>query len=293
MLGNRLTGSLSVKETFLSDVKPFMVNADVAFANLEGPIGGDLSEKKSCSNSANCHTFSQALDAAIKLKEVGFNVVSVANNHAQDLGNSGKKSTMYYLSNSDIDFVGYPEKLFTYKIVKNKKIGFVAFSANRGLPDYRNINYAKSLIEYGKSNSDFLIVSMHAGCEGEAWLRPRILGTEVCFGEDRGNVISFAKSAVDFGEDLVLGHGPHVPRGVLNYKNKPIFLSLGNFATAKGISVSGKTGLAPLLKIALSDDLSFKKFDIISFRQQFDNGPKLDVKQESLFLINTLTKELN
>lgn len=39
----------------------------------------------------------------------------------------------------------------------------------------------------------------------------------------------FAKACIDAGADAVLGHGPHVLRGIEIYKGKPIFYSLGNF----------------------------------------------------------------
>jgi poly-gamma-glutamate capsule biosynthesis protein CapA/YwtB (metallophosphatase superfamily) len=40
---------------------------------------------------------------------------------------------------------------------------------------------------------------------------------------------SFARAMIDAGADLVVGHGPHLLRGLELYKGKPIFYSLGNF----------------------------------------------------------------
>jgi hypothetical protein len=39
----------------------------------------------------------------------------------------------------------------------------------------------------------------------------------------------FARACIDAGADAVLGHGPHLLRGIEIYKGKPIFYSLGNF----------------------------------------------------------------
>jgi poly-gamma-glutamate capsule biosynthesis protein CapA/YwtB (metallophosphatase superfamily) len=48
-------------------------------------------------------------------------------------------------------------------------------------------------------------------------------------GENRGNVVAFARAVVRAGADLVVGHGPHVLRGVEWYRGRLIASSLGNF----------------------------------------------------------------
>ena len=45
---------------------------------------------------------------------------------------------------------------------------------------------------------------------------------------------------IDAGADAVVGHGPHVLRGVEFYKGRPIFYSLGNFATYRGFNLAGR-----------------------------------------------------
>jgi poly-gamma-glutamate capsule biosynthesis protein CapA/YwtB (metallophosphatase superfamily) len=40
---------------------------------------------------------------------------------------------------------------------------------------------------------------------------------------------AFCRAAVDAGADAVVGHGPHILRGLELYRGKPIFYSLGNF----------------------------------------------------------------
>ncbi|HLJ61583.1 MAG TPA: CapA family protein [bacterium] len=65
--------------------------------------------------------------------------------------------------------------------------------------------------------SDLTLVSIHAHEEGtERWLPAQFITT-------------FARACVDAGADMVLGHGPHLLRGLELYKGKPIFYSLGNF----------------------------------------------------------------
>ena len=43
------------------------------------------------------------------------------------------------------------------------------------------------------------------------------------------HIKAIAHSVIDAGADVVVGHGPHVTRGIEIYKGKPIFYSLGNF----------------------------------------------------------------
>ena len=65
--------------------------------------------------------------------------------------------------------------------------------------------------------SDLTLVSIHAHEQGrERWMPADFL-------------IDFAHTAVDAGADMVIGHGPHLLRGIEIYRGKPIFYSLGNF----------------------------------------------------------------
>jgi poly-gamma-glutamate capsule biosynthesis protein CapA/YwtB (metallophosphatase superfamily) len=68
-----------------------------------------------------------------------------------------------------------------------------------------------------KRQAGFAMVSIHAHEEGrERWLPADFLPV-------------FAHAVIDAGADIVVGHGPHLLRGLEFYKGKPIFYSLGNF----------------------------------------------------------------
>lgn len=68
-----------------------------------------------------------------------------------------------------------------------------------------------------KRQAGFAMVSIHAHEEGrERWLPADFLP-------------AFARAVIDAGADIVVGHGPHLLRGLEFYKGKPIFYSLGNF----------------------------------------------------------------
>ena len=114
---------------------------------------------------------------------------------------------------------------------------------------------------------------------------------EMFYGEDRGDVVKFSRAVIDAGADLVIGHGPHVPRAMELYKNRLIAYSLGNFLTYQGIRITGDNGLAPVLTVTLSPDGSFKEGQIISARQYRPEGTQVDRTHEAAKLIEKLTKE--
>ena len=72
-------------------------------------------------------------------------------------------------------------------------------------------------IKDARKQADWVIVSIHAHEAGESKFMPARFFQP------------FAKACIDAGADAVLGHGPHLLRGIEIYKGKPIFYSLGNF----------------------------------------------------------------
>ena len=70
---------------------------------------------------------------------------------------------------------------------------------------------------------------VHAGAEGSDQTHTP-LGSEVAFGENRGDTRALAHTLVGAGAALVLGSGPHVIRGVERHDGRLIAYSLGNFA---------------------------------------------------------------
>ena len=75
------------------EVKPYL-NGDIVFGNLEGAIldSGD-SEKCKNSKEGTCYAFRMPDRYGKILKEAGFNLMSTANNHANDFGEKGRRNT--------------------------------------------------------------------------------------------------------------------------------------------------------------------------------------------------------
>ena len=133
-----------------------------------------------------------------------------------------------------------------------------------------------SMIAKYRKLGDLLVVSFHGGAEGAAYQHvPR--KTEYYVGEERGDVYDFAHHCIDQGADIVVGHGPHVPRGMELYKGHLIAYSLGNFCAPYRMGVAGAKGYAPLLVVTLStSDGTLKGGRIHSFLQHQGIGPRID-----------------
>ncbi|MER3407165.1 MAG: hypothetical protein C4278_01960 [Patescibacteria group bacterium] len=211
---------------------------DIVFGNLEGPIS-DKGTKV-----GSIYSFRADPKVIEGLTYAGFNVLSLANNHALDYGREALKDTLLRLKEAGINYVGagFNEKeAFSPLIieikheingnaneVKGTKIGFLAYT-NLGSKSWRasgenpglawinenDFERIKEDIKSAKEKSDILIVSLHSGNEYQK--------------EPNQFQVNFAKMAIDSGADLVVGHHPHVVQKNERYKQGWIFYSLGNF----------------------------------------------------------------
>lgn len=246
-------------------VKTYLKDGDVVFGNLEGCLL-DTGNSVKCRLKKNCLAFRSPENYARILKDAGFNLLSLANNHAGDFGNIGRTTTLKRLQESDIKCGGLIKHPSSILEVKGVKYGFCSFSPNEGtLSIYDRDNISKLIGEL-KSTCDIVIVSFHGGGEGKDYQHVT-RKTEFYFSEDRANPYSFAHYAIDSGADLVLGQGPHVTRAVEIYHNKFIAYSLGNFCTYGLFSLQGPNGYAPLLKISITKQGDFIQAKVHSIMQ--------------------------
>jgi poly-gamma-glutamate capsule biosynthesis protein CapA/YwtB (metallophosphatase superfamily) len=145
-----------------------------------------------------------------RLYEAGFNLMSVANNHAGDFGAEGRQNTGNILDNYAITYAGNMVQPWILFEKDGLSYGFAAFSPNKGTPNINNLKDARATIMHLDSLVDIVIVSFHGGAEGSKFTSvPR--EHEYFYGEDRGDVYHFAHAMVDAGADVIFGHGPHVP----------------------------------------------------------------------------------
>lgn len=274
---------------FLADVAPYLRAADIAFGNLEGVLVDGGEPGKKCSNPSACYRFRSPTRYAEHFHAAGFDVLSLANNHARDFGEAGRTATMTALDRVGIRHSGRIGEFASLEVA-GRSVAVLAYAVTKNsnmLLDYR---YAEENIgKFGRSH-DIVIVSFHAGAEGRD-VTHLPFGDEEYFGEPRGDVVRFARMAVDAGADLVIGHGPHVVRAMERYKGRLIAYSLGNFATYYGISVAGIKGVAPIVIATLDGDGRFVEGEIVSTVQLRPAGPSIDRRHRALSLIQSLSHE--
>lgn len=278
----------SAKHSF-DAIRAELRKADVTMGNLEGTLlnGGTPAHYKVRLNS-KAYLFRMPTYYSSVLKDAGFKVLSLANNHIGDFGEQGRKSTMHTLDSVGIQYGGqlsHPSSIFT---VKGVKYGFCSFAPNSQTLPILDLRNAANIIRDLKSRCDIVIVSFHGGGEGIGYEHVS-RQPESYIGEKRGNVHAFAHTVIDAGADMVLGNGPHVCRAMELYKNRLIAYSLGNFCTYKSVSVEGICGLAPLLKIYTNKRGEFLNGRIIALKQTHADGLMRDSANKIITRIKYLT----
>ncbi len=272
----------------LAAMSPVLQQADIAFGNLEGTLLDGGEPVKQCQNPERCYLFRSPARYAMNLQQAGFDVMSLANNHARDFGEEGRNASMHALQQMGIQHSGRIGDIASWT-VKGLRVALIAFAPFKNSHDMLAIAAAQHQVARLKAEHDLVLVSFHGGAEGlEALHLP--FATEFYYGEDRGDVVMFAHAVIDAGADVVLGHGPHVPRALELYQERLIAYSLGNFCTYYGISVAGLKGLAPVLEITITDKGEFVTGRIISARQQRPLGPEPDASHEAARLMKRLTE---
>jgi poly-gamma-glutamate capsule biosynthesis protein CapA/YwtB (metallophosphatase superfamily) len=276
-------------EKLWSVVSPSLQDADFTFGNLEGVILNDGGEQKECNNPKACYLFRTPDEYAYHFIKHGFDLLSLANNHANDFGKTGRLNTQKVLDSLNIAHAGSEESPTAIIIQKGIKIGFLAMAPNRGTISIHNETYAINKVRQLDSLTDIVVVSLHIGAEGSK--NQNITRTrEFYYGEDRGNVYELSRLLIDNGADVILGHGPHVVRAVDIYKDKFIAYSLGNFLTYGRFNLRGPNAYAPILRLDLDADGRFISGEIESYIQDYSLGPIKDFRNRAALTMKELTE---
>ena len=261
---------------------------DVVLGNLEGTlsVGGG---SKCGAGSTNCYAFQTPPSYAAWLKKAGFTMLNLANNHAYDYGPSGQAQTLAALKQQRLATTGRPGEI-AYQQVGEIEVAVVGFAPYSWAQPLTDIPAARRLVKKASANADVVIVTMHAGAEGtdHTHVRP---GTETYLGENRGNVVAFSHAVVDAGADVVIGHGPHVLRGMEWYKGRLIAYSLGNFAGYKVFALGGPLSLSGILRVTLRGDGRFDSGTLVPTRLVGAGLPALDPAESAHGIVRTLSRE--
>jgi len=106
-----------------------------------------------------------------------------------------------------------------------------------------------------------------------------------------GDHEAVAIALIEAGADAVVGHGPHVLRGVEFYRSRPIVYSLGNFLTYRGFNLSGPLGITGVLQLELAGDGAYRHGRLVPMVQVPRGGPVEDPTGAALLLIRDLSRE--
>lgn len=278
-------------KTLFQDCDSIMRAADISIVNLEGTCyDGTDGELRKMTNPNTYYIFRMPGDHAQRLKDAGVDAVNMANNHSFDFGMTGRRKTIANMHKHGIEVAGVREATLPNgegqgerseaAIMERRgvKYAYISFAAScTKVLDMLNRNEVDSMINKYRKLGDVLIVSFHGGAEGTSY-RHVPFKEEYYVGEDRGNVHDFAHHCIDMGADMVIGHGPHVPRAMELYKGHIIAYSLGNFCAPYRMGMAAQVGLAPLLEVHI--DPSTGKFlsgHIHSYRQVHGKGPRRDL----------------
>lgn len=273
--------------SFFDGVTEVLTAPDVTFGNFEGVLMDGGEPVKQCKDKRICYLFRTPTRYARYLQLAGFDVVSLANNHARDFGEEGRSSSMAALDAEGIHHSGREGTVASF-VANGRRVAMVAFAPNVGSNSLNDPQIGLPLVSELAAKHDIVIVSFHGGAEGNG-AEKMPFTREIFAGEDRGNVVEFAHQMIDAGADIVLGHGPHVVRPMEIYRDRLIAYSLGNFATYYGISVEGIRGLAPILLATLDGEGKFVSGKMEATQQLRPAGPSIDPEKKVIALIRDLT----
>ncbi|MEV1329582.1 CapA family protein [Micromonospora costi] len=263
--------------------------ADLVMGNLEEPLTVDTGTGKCGANSTRCFQFRAPPEYAAHLRDAGFDVLNQANNHGYDYGPKGYENTQKALERYDLAHTGAPDEI-TVVEVEGVTIAVAGFSSYVWSNSLVDIADAKKVVAKAATMADLVVVQVHMGGEGADKTRVRP-GTEMFLGENRGDPVRFSKAMIDAGADLIVGHGPHVLRGMEFYKGRLIAYSLGNFAGGgNSLSNAGRLGWGGVLKVSLRPDGTWAGG---SFTSTYMNGagkPTMDPDDRGLGLVKQLTR---
>jgi hypothetical protein len=242
---------------------------------------------------SNCYAFRTPTMLAPRLVEAGFTHMNLANNHANDLGLAGRYSTEATLRALGVRLYGPVGQISVDSIRRGDSLTTVA------LVGFTTYPYAYNLLDIERSAAvvdsirplvDLLLVTFHGGTEGVKALRTGE-AAESLGREPRGDLRRWARAVIDAGADAVIGHGPHVLRGIEFYNDRLIAYSLGNFATYRGFNLSGPLGITAVLQLEFSSQRTLRSARLAPMRQLPREGPFPDADREAIHLIRRLSRE--
>lgn len=258
----------------LSEAKPYLSKMDYSIVNLEAPIVlKDTNPIIKTGPNLKC-----SIKSIEAIKSVGFNAVTLANNHFYDYGDVGVYDTLDACKSEEIDYMGGGKDIqeatrIFYKSIKNKIIAFInvcesewsiASKSKGGSAPLQVIkNYYQ--IQEAKKKSDYVIVIVHGGTELYELPTPRMKETYRFF--------------IDAGANAVINHHQHCFSGYEVYRSKLIFYGLGNFCFDSSQEENKLWYEGFMVNLQLGDSI---EFELIPYTQ-CKVHPKVEIMKDKTF----------
>lgn len=236
------------------DVKDLIGAADIAVINQETMM---YSERAA----ASYPCFNTPVEMAQNLADIGFDVLTIANNHMLDVSSKGLISTLDLINSTDgLLASGAYHNREEYTAIKTITVNDITFAFlsftehTNGIPlpedkdDYivylNELDDVELQVEYAATVADCVVVSMHAGTE---------------YADNYNSVQSeFAQKVADWGADLIIGTHPHTLQAVESLtaadgRQVPVMYSLGNFVSTQN---ERKRLVGGIANISITKDFS-------------------------------------
>jgi hypothetical protein len=241
----------------------------------------------------NCYAFRTPTWLAPRLVEAGFTHLNLANNHANDLGPAGRASTERILDSLGIRLYGPLGRIVVDTIKRADSVttvGLIGFTTYPFAYDLLDIERSAAVVDSLRPLVDLLLVTFHGGSEGAKAVHTGE-AAESLGAEPRGDLRRWARAVIDAGADAVIGHGPHVLRGMEFYRGHLIAYSLGNFVTYRGFNLSGSLGVTGVLQLEFAGRGELRRARLAPMLQLPQNGPAPDPERQAVRLIRQLSAE--
>ena len=269
-----------------------LLQGDLVVGNFEGVLADSGESAKCAPKSTSCYAFATPSWLAPRLQEAGFTHLNFANNHANDYGLDWRWHSERTLRALGLVPYGPLGEVAITAVTRDDRttlVGLVGFATYPHTYNLLELAQSIAIVDSIRPLVDVLVVTFHGGREGAQAVRtpngPEFLGKE-----PRGSLRRWARAVIDAGADAVVGHGPHVLRGVEFYRGKPIFYSLGNFLTYRGFNLEGPLGLTTALQLELNGDGTFRAARMPPLRQLPQLGPVPDSTGAAVRLLQRITR---
>ena len=269
-----------------SAVKQLTETVDYAIVNLECSVTNDNAAKPIKKAGKALRNNDKVLDL---VKFMGFDAVTLANNHFADFGQSAVKESLELIESRNLDHVGAGLNLddaqrILYKTINGINVAFInaceheftiATSKKGGCNPINAISLYYNILE-AKQKAERIIVIIHGGHEEYQLPTPRMQQMYRFF--------------VDAGASAVINHHQHCYSGYEVYKGCPIIYGLGNFSFDGNVLGSSTWNEGYMVKLKINDEVTF---ELIPYIQNKDTTGVILMSDEQVTAFQDNIKKLN